>query len=127
MDAGLNLVGFPYTVSRMTRSVQAANTVDSVPAVTHDSSSSADIEVQVKNDGYYPYRVVAPAGVPVRLHLITEDTHSCSRAFVIPTLNIQKLLWATGEEVVEIPAQKAGSELAYSCSMGMYNGVIVFE
>ncbi len=128
MDAGLNLVGFPYTVSRLSSAVQAAAPNGSQLAVTHNSNSSgADVEILVKDDGYYPYRVVAPAGVPVRLHLVTKDTHSCSRAFVIPSLNIQKLLWETGEEVVEIPAQKAGSELAYSCSMGMYNGIVAFE
>ena len=128
MDTGLSLIGFPYTVSRLSSAVQAAAPQNAQLAVTHNiNATGADVEILVKDDGYYPYRVVAPAGVPVRLHLITRDTHSCSRAFVIPSLNIQKLLWETGEEVVEIPAQTAGSELAYSCSMGMYNGIVAYE
>ena len=59
--------------------------------------------------------------------LVTDDTHSCSRAFVIPSLNMERLLPESGIVVVDLPAQQPGKVLNYSCSMGMYTGQIAFE
>ncbi len=46
---------------------------------------------------------------------------------MIPALKIEQMLPATGTVTVDIPAHPAGSKLFYSCSMGMYSGVIVFD
>ena len=43
--------------------------------------------------------------------------------FVIPSLNIEKILPATGTETLDIPASQPG-QIAYTCGMGMYTGVI---
>jgi hypothetical protein len=40
---------------------------------------------------------------------------------------LTKELPATGTVMIDVPAQPAGSKLFYSCSMGMYSGVIVFD
>lgn len=61
------------------------------------------------------------------LNLVTDQTYSCARDFVIPALNYYQLLPDTGNVQVNIPAQKAGSTLFFTCSMGMYTGQIVFE
>jgi plastocyanin domain-containing protein len=83
--------------------------------------------VNVENNGYAPDVVHAKAGVPVKLRLVSQNVRSCSRAFIIPALGVQEILPATGETVIEIPAQEAGSQMQFSCSMGMYGGVIVFD
>ncbi len=136
IDSGLTIMGFPYTVSRLTARNQVnANTLPRIddPAnfpsvyVERGPVISDDLIVYVNNDGYYPYESYAKADVPVTLRLRTNDTVSCSRSFIIPTLDIKALLDATGEKVIEIPPQKAGTTLAYSCSMGMYTGVIKFQ
>jgi sulfite exporter TauE/SafE len=85
------------------------------------------ITINVENYGYNPDIVKAKAGVPIKLRLITNNTRSCSRAFVIPALRKQLVLPATGEEVIEIPAQQSGTQMPFSCSMGMFGGTIVFE
>jgi sulfite exporter TauE/SafE len=137
-DTGLNLVGFPLTVSRLSQqlrgeqpaAVQASQNrlgqTQNLPANTSINSGN-DVYIQVENQGYSPYKSIAKAGEQLTLHLTTDQVYSCSRAFVIPALDISKLLYASGEETIQIPAQKAGTELYYSCSMGMYSGVIVFE
>ena len=61
------------------------------------------------------------------LNLVTNETYSCARDFVIPDLNFYQLLPETGNVQVSIPAQTAGSTLFFTCSMGMYTGQIVFE
>jgi len=81
----------------------------------------------VKNNGYFPETLVAPANQPVTLELFTNQTRSCSRDFVIPALQVYQLLPETGKVVVEIPPQPAGSTLRFTCSMGMYTGQIVFQ
>ncbi|PKO12655.1 MAG: hypothetical protein CVU39_22770 [Chloroflexi bacterium HGW-Chloroflexi-10] len=136
MDAGLTLSGFPYTVTQWVNRTNGQraellrfNQLEQ-PGVYQATALpvvSADVNIHVKNDGYYPYQSFAPAGEAIRLHLITNETRSCSRAFVIPDLGLQVLLDANGEKVVEVPAQKAGTTLNYACSMGMYTGVITFQ
>ncbi|PKN86289.1 MAG: hypothetical protein CVU46_08195 [Chloroflexi bacterium HGW-Chloroflexi-8] len=137
-DTGLNLVGFPFTISRFTQqvrgdqsTVQASTGVlgsqtQNIPTLAPQNTGN-DVYIQVQDQGYYPYKSIAKADQTVNLHLVTDGVYSCSRAFVIPSLDISKILSATGEEIVEIPPQKAGTELYYSCSMGMYSGMIVFE
>jgi sulfite exporter TauE/SafE len=136
LDSGLNIWGFPYSISRLTNASRVnANTIPRIddrtnfPSVSVNATPevSSDVVVYANNDGYYPYESLATAGVPVTLRLKTNNTISCSRSFIIPSLNIKALLDASGEKLIEIPPQKAGTTLAYSCSMGMYTGVIKFQ
>ncbi len=89
--------------------------------------AASELTLTARNDGYYPGVLYAKAGAPVTLTLVTEDNRSCSRAFVIPSLKIQKLLPQTGLVQIELPAQKAGKTIYFSCSMGMYSGWIIFQ
>lgn len=133
-DAGLNLLGFPYTATRYismqrggTNPAEGTNLAFDLAQPANVLKLQDDVIVNVKTEGYYPYESLAPAGKPVNLHLVTKDTFSCARAFTIPSLGVQVLLEATGEKVIQLPPQKAGTELAYTCSMGMYSGMIRFQ
>jgi sulfite exporter TauE/SafE len=130
-DTGLNLLGSPYSVTRLLQTSSASassltlmNNADPAAAATRPAN---EITVEAVNDGYVPPIVHAPAGVPVKLNLVTKGTYSCSRAFVIPELNIQEILPARGAVQVSIPAQKDGKQMAFACSMGMYTGRIIFD
>ncbi|GAP14792.1 uncharacterized conserved protein [Longilinea arvoryzae] len=120
MDSGLNLLGSPVSITRLIspNSAQQASLVG--------GNESAVVQIHVENSRYSPNIIYAQAGVPIRLELVTDDVHSCARAFTIPALEIAKLLPASGTEIVEIPPQKAG-KLTFTCSMGMYTGEIVFQ
>jgi uncharacterized protein len=91
------------------------------------SAEPAVLTINVVNSGYQPASLEAPANQPLQLALVTKNTYSCSRAFVIPSLNMEKLLPKTGTEVLNLPPQPAGSVLYFSCSMGMYGGQIAFK
>jgi hypothetical protein len=91
------------------------------------AAAAGAVTINVKNDGYQPEVAHAKPDQPFQLALVTNETYSCARAFVIQSLGIEKVLPATGTVMVDIPAQPAGSKLFYSCSMGMYSGVIVFD
>ncbi|MDP2995277.1 MAG: cupredoxin domain-containing protein [Anaerolineales bacterium] len=77
--------------------------------------------------GYAPRVLHARADTPITLNVVTNRTYSCSRAFVIPALGVEKLLPDSGTETISIPAQTAGTVMRFSCSMGMYTGKIIFD
>ncbi len=135
VNNGLNLMGSPYSATNLIRSAtqsQSTNADVRSPGASAASdgslSTSADAFIlDVRNDGYSPGVLHAAAGKPVTLTLVTNKTYSWSRSFVIPKLGLEKVLPATGSVPIEIPAQKAGSVLRFTCSMGMYGGQIVFD
>jgi plastocyanin domain-containing protein len=81
----------------------------------------------VRNDGYFPRLTRAAANRDLTLNLITDKTYSCARDLYIPALGFYQLLPETGTVQVNIPAQPSGTQMFFSCSMGMYTGMIVFE
>jgi uncharacterized protein len=85
------------------------------------------VTINVVNSGYQPKVSHARAGQALKMALVTKNTGGCARAFVIPTLGIQQVLPRTGTTMVDLPAQQPGTKLFYSCSMGMYSGVIIFD
>jgi sulfite exporter TauE/SafE len=126
VETGLNLAGSPYSISNMVRSAQTTSTQpDNQPSGTIGAGSA--LTLYARNDGYEPVVLHAPADKELTLNLVTDNTRSCSRAFVIPALNVEKLLPATGVVGVYIPPQPKDSTMLFSCSMGMYSGKIVFD
>lgn len=96
----------------------AKNRVESGPRMINGFQ---EVTITVANNGYASDVNTLKKDVPVRLKIVTNNVLSCSRAFTIPSLNISKILPATGEEIIEFTPTKLG-RLAYSCSMGMYTG-----
>ena len=155
IESGLNLLGFPYTFTNFSRSVttnpivlvskteinkvtptalptgccskQQLSDKATTSQAKVDAAQSQTLTLYAKNNGYEPSTLNAPADIPITLNIITENTVSCSRAFVIPSLNAQVVLPESGTTPLEIPAQKAGTQMPFSCSMGMYTGTIIFQ
>ena len=137
VDTGLNLLGSPYSITRLAQSFspaassqQAASSAapaQSAPESASQTAIKGEIILTVTGSGYEPYTLHAPANTPIKLNLVTNNTYSCARAFTIPELGIEELLPKTGTRIVEIPAQKSGKVMPFTCSMGMYSGEIVFE
>lgn len=79
------------------------------------------VNIKVSNSGYQSDVNTLKVGKPVTLNLSAENVTSCARAFVIPSLNISKLLPSTGTTTLEFTPTTVG-KLVYTCSMGMYTG-----
>jgi sulfite exporter TauE/SafE len=123
VETGLNLMGSPYSVIHMVQEAfPSKQAVEVAPAL-----ASSTLTLNAVNNGYRPQVLHARANEPVSLNVVTNNTRSCSRSFVIPRLNVERLLPETGMVLVEIPAQKPGTELFFTCSMGMYSGKIIFQ
>ena len=128
VNSGLNLIGSPLSFNNWTSGLLASSS-DSASAADSAQSVNADgsLTLTVQNEGYFPKTLKAAANTSFTLNLVTNQTYSCARDFVIPDLNFYQLLPDTGTVQVTIPAQPAGTRLGFTCSMGMYTGQIVFE
>ncbi|MDO8971036.1 MAG: sulfite exporter TauE/SafE family protein [Saprospiraceae bacterium] len=119
-DAGLNLMGSPFSFSGFVAGLSA-------PTASGEISASGEYAVNVTEDGYSPVILHMPADRPVNLMWVTQDTQTCARSVVIPGLDYQKILPPTGRVELKIPAQPKGTILRYTCSMGMYPSQLVFD
>jgi sulfite exporter TauE/SafE len=145
-DTGLNLVGSPVSLTRLSQSIFTPKTetaiaagsgltfagpnLEPIPNTLPTSVGmpiTGEISLNVTNSGYQPRELKAPANQDLTLNLITENTRSCSRAFVIPQFNFSVVLQATGVQKVKIPAQPAETRVQFMCSMGMYTGEIIYQ
>jgi len=128
LDGGLNVMGSPLSFQNLSRSLLPSESTTSAQASSLQSTTSdGGLTLSVGNDGYFPQTLRADANTAIQLNLITNKTYSCARDFVIPALNFYQLLPDTGSVQVDIPAQPSGTRMFFTCSMGMYTGMIVFE
>ena len=128
LNSGLNVLGSPLSFQNLTRNLIPSESVsDPVVESPQTSATAGEIFLNVNNDGYFPRSLSAPADTAVTLNLVTNQTYSCARDFVIPSLDVYELLPDTGTMQVSIPAQPKGTTMFFTCSMGMYTGQIVFQ
>lgn len=127
VNSGLNILGSPLSFQNLTRNMLQSNTGAEPAPQSPQAATGGEVVLYVQNEGYFPQTLNVPAGEDFTLHLVTDQTYSCSRDFVIPALDFYELLPDTGTVKVNIPAQEKGSTLFFTCSMGMYTGQIVFE
>jgi uncharacterized protein len=157
IDAALTLAGFPYSFTNLRMAMRANSAPPPAAAVTQPPLHTADplaaaatpgaaasnstglsgafgpqarpgtVVINVSSNGYSPQVARAQANIPLKLEMVSKEAYSCARSLVIPSLNVQQLLPESGTVTIDIPPQAAGSKLFYSCSMGMYSGVIEFE
>lgn len=80
-------------------------------------------DIFVYPTSYYPDYIQVQKGVPVKLNLTTSGGYGCTSIFTIPTLGIKKTLPQNGSDYVTFTPINAG-KLIWTCSMGMYSGII---
>lgn len=129
LDGGLNLIGSPYSLQNLTRSWSSpsAESSSEISSAQQTTPAEDEITLYVQNEGYFPETLKAPAGKDLTLNLVTDGVYSCALAFLIPDIDFYQMLPSVGTVQVNIPAQTAGTEMYFTCSMGMYTGQIVFE
>jgi hypothetical protein len=128
LDGGLNVMGSPLSFQNLSRSLLPSESSTAAQALSpQPAASDGGLTLNVENDGYFPQTLRADANTAFKLNLVTNKTYSCARDFVIPALNFYQLLPDTGSVQVDIPAQPSGTRMFFTCSMGMYTGMIIFE
>jgi len=93
------------------------------------SDGTQEIEIRVKS-GYHPSVIEAKPDKPLTLKFFRDEAagvHSCDQALSIPSQHISRPLPAQKEEVITLPAQKDGTEIAFECGMKMMKGKIRYN
>lgn len=81
------------------------------------------VTIEVENNGYSPKRFTVKAGTPVQLTLKAGNVYSCAAAFTFREFGINAYIKPNSEQVFTFTPTKKG-RYTYSCSMGMYSGVM---
>ncbi len=81
------------------------------------------VEIRIQNSGYSPSYFSVNAGTPVELTLSTRGVYSCASAFTFRAFNIFDILEPVDTKVHRFTPSKKG-RYTFSCSMGMYSGVM---
>ena len=77
--------------------------------------------------GYSPRTTNAKADMPTVIKMETNGSFDCSSALSIPSLGYRNNLPPSGETLIDVLPQKAGTKLQGICAMGMYNFTINFN
>lgn len=123
INTGLILRGSSVTLASVVSRPGGSGTPAAAAPAPVGPDGMQNLVIDVRSTSYAPSRLQATAGVPATLTLKTDGTQGCTRAFVVPSLGIQKVLPETGVTKVTLGDLKPGP-LRFTCSMGMYNGVI---
>jgi len=126
--SGMNLAGVPLPGAGWVQNIFVSQPADQpIHATSPTLETNTFLTLNAQNNGYFPTTLYAQANAPVKLNIITQNTRSCAVDFVIPSLGIETLLPNTGTTPIDIPPQKSGTTMRFTCSMGMYTGKIVFQ
>ena len=121
INTGQILRGSPHTIQNYLQVFKSDMPKTSAKAAPINSQGKQEATIDVYSNGYKSSVQTLKAGVPVKLTLQTKNVAGCSRAFVIPSQNLSKILPETGVETIEFTPTQEGP-LTYTCSMGMYTG-----
>lgn len=81
------------------------------------------VTIKVSQNGYSPNRIKVSANQPVELTLETKNVYTCASSFTFRAFNIFAQLSPTDTQTFTFTPTKPG-KYSFSCSMGMYTGVL---
>ncbi|MBF6557520.1 MAG: heavy metal translocating P-type ATPase [Acidimicrobiales bacterium] len=87
-----------------------------------DGQAAQAVTVVVEG-GYHPSRVLAHAGVPLRIAFDRRDEGACSERVVFADTGMEATLPAHETTTIELPALDAGTH-DFHCGMGMLHGTV---
>lgn len=124
----LTVLNAPITFSKMTQSITYFFSDERVlskqmSSQTKTTNGVQQILIQVKSNGYSPNKVQAKVNVPVELTLQTKDTYTCASSFIFKAFNISMQLGPNDSQTVTFTPTKKG-RYSFTCSMGMYTGIL---
>ena len=123
INGSLVASGSPLSMQSLSKKLTSTNTEQIKSVSSQDSDGIQNVEITVTASGYTPRLVSVKSNKVVRLTLRSTNAYSCASAFRIPALGVARNLLPNSTEIIEFTPTKTG-QIAFSCSMGMYTGVI---
>lgn len=118
--------GSPLTINKIVKPItyffsdERFSNAGAVMAVTDGVQK---VTIEALSSGYSPNRVTVSVNVPVELTIKTNNNYSCASAFVFREFGISTFLEPTDSQTFTFTPTKKG-KFTYTCSMGMYTGVM---
>ncbi|HMS22555.1 MAG TPA: sulfite exporter TauE/SafE family protein [Candidatus Levybacteria bacterium] len=123
VNGALVASGTPVTLQALSGIFQTTSQPKETVKLYNETPPSNTAQINVTASGYSPNYIKVKKDSPVTLNLVSKDAYSCASAFRIPSLGISKNLQPNETYTFTFTPEKAG-KIAFSCSMGMYTGVI---
>lgn len=123
VNGALVASGSPITLRALSGIFQANSQQKQTEKLYSESPASQTPQINVTASGYSPNYIKVKKDSPVTLTLVSKDAYSCASAFRIPSLGISKNLQPNEIYKVTFTPKEAG-KIAFTCSMGMYSGII---
>jgi len=117
---GLLNISYGYNLTGVTLGLSSIQKQNKISGTFEDGKQV--IKITQFGNGYSPNSVTVKVGVPVKLLVNATNLYSCSASFVIPKYNVFTGL-KEGVNEIEFTPTSTGP-VKFSCSMGMYTGVI---
>lgn len=124
INGALNLVDSPITLQRIGRAFyERSRYAETSPSTVGLVNGIQEITINVLPTSYSPNYIRLKAGVPTKLYLATGSGLGCTAGFTIPQLGVRKILQPSATATVEFTPKQKG-RITWTCSMGMYSGVM---
>lgn len=129
VNGSLLAAGSPVTLQSIVENspiqidLSGADSTVSASALAPVVNGVQTADISIFPTGYSPNYIQVKSGVPVKLNLSSTGGFGCTVGFRIPKLGIAKDLSRENPAIVEFTPQKK-DKITWTCSMGMYRGVI---
>lgn len=123
VNGALVASGSPITFQSITETLQIGSQQEQPEKLYSEAPPSQTAQINVTASGYSPNYIKVKKDSPVTLTLVGKDAYSCASAFRIPSLGISKNLQPNETYKISFTPKEVG-KIAFTCSMGMYSGVI---
>jgi uncharacterized protein len=122
LNGALYALGSPLTLQSIGKSISIVF-VGSKNDSKKEVSANQNPQIYITSSGYSPNYIQVKKGEKVTLKVTNDDAYSCASAFRIPSLGLGADLAPGNSQTFTFTPQEKG-EILFSCSMGMYRGVI---
>ena len=119
----------PLTLQKITRPITYFFSNDrfaTAQAVGSVVNGVQQVTINVESRGYSPNRFAVNVGQPVELTLVSNGVYSCASYFNFPAFGIRAQLKPTDSQTFTFTPKETGT-FTFSCSMGMYSGVMIVQ
>ena len=89
-----------------------------------ESQPAKEATIYFSSDGYSPNTITVPKSSQVRINLVNQKAGGCIQAFTIPNLNVQKIVRKGTSDYLVFNTPDTPQDIRFTCSMGMYEGII---
>lgn len=125
----VTVLDLPFSMQRIGQAISSIGEPPDLYAnqntgnIAQTENGKQQVKIFITNRGYSPPQLWVKAGTPVELTLQSNDTYSCATSFTLKKFNIFEQLEPSDQKTLAFTPTEKG-DFVYSCSMGMYTGVL---